>query len=122
MNPEPGLRDTVVLIYGAGRAPGPALALALAQQGAPAPAVTVVKVEEREITPAVSFTGRIEAKDKVDLRARVEGRFPGKIVIFPVFILFIGIDVQSKLAVGAIAAFFPISLLTIAGMREVKKV
>ena len=38
-----------------------------------APAVTVVKVEEREITPAVSFTGRIEAKDKVDLRARVEG-------------------------------------------------
>ena len=45
-----------------------------------------------------------------------------KIVIFPVFILFLGIDVQSKLAVGAIAAFFPISLLTIAGMREVKPV
>src|SRR4029450_932309 len=44
-----------------------------------------------------------------------------KIVIFPVFILFLGIDVHSKLAVGAIAAFFPISLLTIAGMREVKK-
>jgi len=38
-----------------------------------------------------------------------------KIVIFPVFILFLGIDVHSKLAVGAIAAFFPISLLTIAG-------
>ena len=45
-----------------------------------------------------------------------------KIVIFPVFILFLGIGVQSKLAVGAIAAFFPIALLTIAGMREVKKV
>ena len=45
-----------------------------------------------------------------------------KIVIFPVFILFLGIDVHSKLAVGAIAAFFPISLLTIAGMREVKRV
>ena len=45
-----------------------------------------------------------------------------KIVIFPVFILFLGIDVHSKLAVGAIAAFFPISLLTIAGMREVKQV
>jgi ABC-type nitrate/sulfonate/bicarbonate transport system permease component len=45
-----------------------------------------------------------------------------KIVIFPVFILFLGIDVHSKLAVGAIAAFFPISLLTIAGMREVKTV
>jgi NitT/TauT family transport system permease protein len=45
-----------------------------------------------------------------------------KIVIFPVFILFLGIDVHSKLAVGAIAAFFPISLLTLAGMREVKRV
>ncbi|HWH77351.1 MAG TPA: ABC transporter permease [Candidatus Binatus sp.] len=45
-----------------------------------------------------------------------------KIVIFPVFILFLGIDVQSKLAIGAIAAFFPVSLLTIAGMREVKTV
>lgn len=45
-----------------------------------------------------------------------------KIVVFPVFILLLGIDVQSKLAVGAIAAFFPIALLTIAGMREVKKV
>jgi NitT/TauT family transport system permease protein len=45
-----------------------------------------------------------------------------KIVIFPVFILFLGIGVQSKLAIGAIAAFFPVSLLTIAGMREVKTV
>jgi ABC-type nitrate/sulfonate/bicarbonate transport system permease component len=45
-----------------------------------------------------------------------------KIVIFPIFILFLGIGVGSKLAVGAIAAFFPIALLTIAGMREVKKV
>jgi ABC-type nitrate/sulfonate/bicarbonate transport system permease component len=45
-----------------------------------------------------------------------------KIVIFPVFILFLGIGVHSKLAVGAIAAFFPISLLTIAGMRDVKRV
>src|SRR4051812_3593423 len=46
-----------------------------AQQAAPAapPAVTVVRVEQRDITPSVSFTGRIEAKDKVDLRARVEG-------------------------------------------------
>jgi NitT/TauT family transport system permease protein len=45
-----------------------------------------------------------------------------KIVIFPIFILFLGIDVHSKLAVGAFAAFFPISLLTIAGMRDVKPV
>lgn len=45
-----------------------------------------------------------------------------KIVIFPIFILFLGIGVGSKLAVGAFAAFFPIALLTIAGMRDVKKV
>src|SRR5689334_3999475 len=45
-----------------------------------------------------------------------------KIVVFPIFILFLGIDVHSKLAVGAIAAFFPVSLLTIAGMRDVKRV
>jgi ABC-type nitrate/sulfonate/bicarbonate transport system permease component len=45
-----------------------------------------------------------------------------KIVIFPIFILFLGIDVHSKLAVGAIAAFFPIVLLTLAGVREVKRV
>jgi membrane fusion protein, multidrug efflux system len=37
------------------------------------PAVTVVKVARMEITPTSSFTGRIEAVDKVDLRARVEG-------------------------------------------------
>ena len=43
---------------------------ATAQQ---APAVTVVKVEQRDITPSTSFTGRIEAMDKVDLRARVDG-------------------------------------------------
>lgn len=45
-----------------------------------------------------------------------------KIVVFPVFILFLGIGTQSKLAVAAIAAFFPIALLTIAGMREVRPV
>lgn len=41
--------------------------------GAPPPAVTVVKLERREVTPVTTFTGRIEAVDKVDLRARVEG-------------------------------------------------
>jgi ABC-type nitrate/sulfonate/bicarbonate transport system permease component len=45
-----------------------------------------------------------------------------KIIVFPVFILFLGIGTHSKLAVGAIAAFFPIALLTIAGMREVRPV
>jgi membrane fusion protein (multidrug efflux system) len=37
------------------------------------PAVTVVKVAAAEIKPTTTFTGRIEAKNKVDLRARVDG-------------------------------------------------
>ena len=37
------------------------------------PTVTVVKATRIEITPSLSFTGRIEAIDKVELRARVEG-------------------------------------------------
>jgi membrane fusion protein, multidrug efflux system len=40
---------------------------------APPPAVTVVKVTAAEIKPATTFTGRIEARNKVDLRARVDG-------------------------------------------------
>ena len=40
---------------------------------APAPAVTVVKVAGEEVRPTSTFTGRIEAKDKIDLRARVDG-------------------------------------------------
>jgi membrane fusion protein (multidrug efflux system) len=39
----------------------------------PAPAVTVVTVAEDEIRPSMSFTGRVQAQDKVELRARVEG-------------------------------------------------
>ena len=37
------------------------------------PAVTVVKVADEEVRPTTTFTGRIEAKDKIDLRARVDG-------------------------------------------------
>jgi membrane fusion protein (multidrug efflux system) len=40
---------------------------------APAPTVTVAAVEKTTITPTVTFNGRIEAVDTVDLRARVEG-------------------------------------------------
>jgi membrane fusion protein, multidrug efflux system len=40
---------------------------------APAPAVTVALVKEREVTPASTFTARVEAVDSVDLRARVPG-------------------------------------------------
>jgi membrane fusion protein, multidrug efflux system len=46
------------------------------KQAAPSaavPAVTVVKVVAEELRPASTFTGRVEAKDKVELRARVDG-------------------------------------------------
>jgi membrane fusion protein, multidrug efflux system len=39
----------------------------------PAPAVSVVVVAENETRPSISFTGRVQAQDKVELRARVEG-------------------------------------------------
>lgn len=40
---------------------------------APKPTVTVVEVAQTEITPSDSFTGRVEAVDTVELRARVQG-------------------------------------------------
>jgi membrane fusion protein (multidrug efflux system) len=43
------------------------------QAAAPPPAVTIVKAAAVEIKPSTSFTGRIEAASKVDLRARVDG-------------------------------------------------
>jgi membrane fusion protein (multidrug efflux system) len=39
----------------------------------PPAAVTVVPVAEDKITPTVTFTGRVQAQDKVDLRARIDG-------------------------------------------------
>jgi membrane fusion protein (multidrug efflux system) len=39
----------------------------------PPAAVTVVAVAEDKITPTVTFTGRVQAQDKVDLRARIDG-------------------------------------------------
>ena len=58
----------VLLVSGCGdnKQPNPAAS-------APPPAVTVVKVTAAEIKPATTFTDRIEAKNKVDLRARVDG-------------------------------------------------
>jgi membrane fusion protein (multidrug efflux system) len=40
---------------------------------APPPAVTVVKVVAEDVRPTTTFTGRVEAKEKVDLRARIDG-------------------------------------------------
>ncbi|CCM76749.1 efflux RND transporter periplasmic adaptor subunit [Rhizobium mesoamericanum] len=46
----------------------------LAQQpGAPLPAVAVAAVLQKEITPSDTYTGRVEAVDTVQIRARVEG-------------------------------------------------
>jgi membrane fusion protein (multidrug efflux system) len=39
----------------------------------PAPAVSVVSAVRKEKTPTLTFVGRVEAIDKVDLRARVDG-------------------------------------------------
>ena len=44
-----------------------------AAPAAPPPAVTVVKLVTEDIRPTASFTGRVQAKDKVELRARVDG-------------------------------------------------
>ena len=49
---------------------------AVAQEAAKpsaAPSVTVTQVIERDIRPSISFTGRVQAVDKVELRARVDG-------------------------------------------------
>lgn len=40
---------------------------------APPPSVSVVPVGREAVSPAATFTGRVEAVDQVDLRARVEG-------------------------------------------------
>jgi membrane fusion protein (multidrug efflux system) len=40
---------------------------------APPPAVSVVRAEAQDLRPSVSFSGRVEALNKVDLRARIEG-------------------------------------------------
>jgi membrane fusion protein (multidrug efflux system) len=40
---------------------------------APPPSVTVVAAFSEEIRPTVTFTGRVQAQDKVELRARIDG-------------------------------------------------
>jgi membrane fusion protein, multidrug efflux system len=42
-------------------------------QAPPPPAVTVMAVVKDDVKPTVTFTGRVQARDKVELRARVEG-------------------------------------------------
>ena len=47
--------------------------LPAAAQDGPAPGVVVTPVASKPIRPAVTFTGRVEAVDYVELRARVDG-------------------------------------------------
>jgi membrane fusion protein (multidrug efflux system) len=57
-----------ILLAACDDAPAPGRAAA-----PPPPAVSVVEVAHQPITPSSSFTGRVVAVDKVDLRARVTG-------------------------------------------------
>jgi membrane fusion protein (multidrug efflux system) len=73
-------RGTIGRLAAAALAAGTVVALAACDGSEPPPAaaaapvgVTVARVASIEVTPAQTFTGRIEAIDKVDLRARVEG-------------------------------------------------
>ena len=45
----------------------------LAQDQQPQPSVIVAPVQSQDITPSFNFVGRVEAVDRVELRARVEG-------------------------------------------------
>jgi membrane fusion protein (multidrug efflux system) len=49
-----------------------AVAQDTAKPAAP-PSVSVTQVVEKDIRPSISFTGRVQAVDKVELRARVDG-------------------------------------------------
>jgi NitT/TauT family transport system permease protein len=45
-----------------------------------------------------------------------------KIVFLPIAMLALGVGIQSKIALGALSAFFPVALNTAAGMREIRPV
>jgi NitT/TauT family transport system permease protein len=45
-----------------------------------------------------------------------------KIIFFPVMIMWFGVGVESKIALGALSCFFPIVLSVAAGMRAIDKV
>lgn len=74
-NPGPIGRVVAVVVagIGAGLAPHQGADAQQPRAAAPAPAVAVVAAARKNITPSATFTGRIEAIDRVDLRARVEG-------------------------------------------------
>ncbi|MEM7237867.1 MAG: hypothetical protein AAF501_08595 [Pseudomonadota bacterium] len=66
-----------------------ASAMAAAQQGGGKPLVTVVPVTREAIDDSAVFTGRVEAVQRIDIRARVAG-----------FIQQIGFEEGSRIAAG----------------------
>jgi membrane fusion protein (multidrug efflux system) len=64
---SPILVATTLLLAGCGRTEEPP------PVAAQPPAVTVARVAKQDVTPRSTFTGRIDATNKVDLRARVQG-------------------------------------------------
>src|SRR5689334_13503509 len=52
---------------------GPALEAGAQAPAKNVPSVVVAAAARKELTPSLTFTGRVEAIDKVDLRARVDG-------------------------------------------------
>lgn len=71
---QPHLRlGIVALAYAAGLAACEEAGKSTQQAAGPPPAVGVATVERRELSIGVDFTGRVEAIDKVELRARVLG-------------------------------------------------
>jgi membrane fusion protein (multidrug efflux system) len=64
---SPALVAATLLVAACGRTEPPAPA------AAQPPAVTVARVARQDVTPRATFTGRIDAVNKVDLRARVQG-------------------------------------------------
>jgi len=64
---SPALVAATLLVAACGRTEPPAPA------AAQPPAVTVARVAKQDVTPRATFTGRIDAVNKVDLRARVQG-------------------------------------------------
>jgi ABC-type nitrate/sulfonate/bicarbonate transport system permease component len=45
-----------------------------------------------------------------------------KIIFFPIMIMWFGLGVESKIALGALSCFFPVVLSVAAGMRQIDKV
>ncbi len=45
-----------------------------------------------------------------------------KIIFFPIMIMWFGVGVESKIALGALSCFFPVVLSVAAGMRQIDKV